>query len=125
MDKEDETVKKETKLTLGQRLVATGSLGEKLLALGNGLAAEANTLLGVKNGALPDERLDATGTTVDLVQSHLVDDLGAVLPVFQFISASLSGSKGSPIGKVVTDLRRALISSIFSGRSSAKRSFRV
>jgi hypothetical protein len=46
-----------------------------------GLATEADTLLRVEDGSLPDERLDATGTTVDLVESDLTDDLVAVLPV--------------------------------------------
>lgn len=78
------------KRTFRQRLVATGSLGEKLLALGDGLATEADTLLRVENGTLPDERLDATSATVNLVQSHLVDDLGAMLPVIQILSANLS-----------------------------------
>ena len=67
-------------LTLRKGLLATGSLGEKLLALGDGLATEADTLLSVEDGTLPYEGLDATGTTVDLVESDLVDDLGAMLP---------------------------------------------
>jgi hypothetical protein len=46
-----------------------------------GLAAEADTFLRVENGALPDERLDATGTAVDLVEGDLADDLVAVLSV--------------------------------------------
>jgi hypothetical protein len=69
------------KLTFGKRLLATRSLGEKILAFGNGLATESDALLGVENGTLPDEGLDATGTTIDLVKSDLVDDLGTVLPV--------------------------------------------
>ena len=32
---------------------------------------------------LPDEGLDATGTTVDLVEGDLADDLVAVLPVMR------------------------------------------
>lgn len=70
-------------LTFRQGLLAAGGLGQKLLALRNGLATEADALLGVEDGTLPDEALDATGTTVDLVQGDLVDDLGAVLPVYQ------------------------------------------
>lgn len=69
------------KLTFGEGLFATGSLGEDLLALGDGLSTESNTLLGVEDGTLPDEGLDATGTAIDLVEGDLVDDLGAVLPV--------------------------------------------
>lgn len=69
------------KLTLGKRLLATGSLGKKLLALRDGLATESDTLLRVEDGTLPDEGLDATGTTVDLVKSDLVDDLGTMLPI--------------------------------------------
>lgn len=66
--------------TLRKGLLATGSLGEELLALGDGLAAETDTLLGVEDGTLPDKALDATGTAIDLVESDLVDDLGTVLP---------------------------------------------
>lgn len=67
-------------LTFGKRLLAARSLGEKLLAFRNGLAAEADTLLGVENGTLPDKGLDTASTAVDLVEGDLVDDLGAVLP---------------------------------------------
>lgn len=35
--------------TLGKRLLSAGSLGEELLAFGDGLATEADTLLGVEN----------------------------------------------------------------------------
>lgn len=70
-------------LTFGQGLLAARGLGQKLLALRNGLATEADTLLRVEDGALPDEALDATGTTVDLVKGDLVDDFGAMLPVYQ------------------------------------------
>lgn len=69
----------EPEKALRKRLVAAGSLGEKLLALGDGLATETDTLLGVEDGALPDERLDATGTTVDLVEGDLANDLVTVL----------------------------------------------
>lgn len=69
--------------TLGEGFVAAGGLGQKLLALGNGLAAEANALLGVEDGALPHEALDTTGTAIDLVESNLVDDLGTMLSVWR------------------------------------------
>jgi hypothetical protein len=65
--------------TLGKRLLATGGLGEKLLALGDGLATESDTLLRVEDGTFPNEGLDATGTTVDLVKSDLVNDLRTML----------------------------------------------
>ena len=42
----------EPEKTLRKRLLAAGGLGEQLLALGDGLAAEADTLLRVENGAL-------------------------------------------------------------------------
>jgi hypothetical protein len=71
--------------TLRKRLLATGSLGEKLLALGDGLATESDTLLRVEDGTLPNEGLDATGTTVDLVKSDLVDDLGTMLPTVMLV----------------------------------------
>lgn len=76
--------------TLGERLLAAGGLGEKLLDLRDGLAAEADTLLRVEDGTLPDEGLDATGTAIDLVEGDLVDDLGTVLPLFR---ASLADAR--------------------------------
>jgi hypothetical protein len=66
--------------TFWERLLAAGGLGEELLAFGDGLAAETDTLLRVEDGSLPDERLDATSTTVDLVESDLTDNSVAVLP---------------------------------------------
>ncbi len=65
---------------LGQRLAAAGGLGQKRLALRDGLATEANALLGVEDGALPHQALDATGAAIYLVEGDLVDDLGTVLP---------------------------------------------
>lgn len=69
--------------TLRKGLLATGSLGEELLALGDGLSTETDALLGVEDGTLPDEALDATGTAIYLVKSDLVDDLGSMLPVLE------------------------------------------
>ena len=42
----------EPEKTLGEGLLAAGGLGEQLLALGDGLAAEADALLGVEDGTL-------------------------------------------------------------------------
>lgn len=53
--------------TFRQRLLSSGSFRKHLLALWDGLSSEADTLLRIENGSLPDERLDATRTTVDLV----------------------------------------------------------
>jgi hypothetical protein len=75
----DLTSQEKPEETLRKGLLATGSLGEKLLALGDGLATESDTLLRVEDGTLPNEGLDATGTTVDLVKSDLVNDLGTML----------------------------------------------
>jgi hypothetical protein len=66
--------------TFRQGLLAAGGLGKELLALGDGLATEANALLGVEDGTLPHQALDATGAAIYLVEGDLVDDLGAVLP---------------------------------------------
>lgn len=77
-------------LTFRQGLLAAGGLRQKLLALRNGLATEANTLLRVENGTFPDEALDATSATVDLVKGNLVDDLGAMLPVYQALVSHTS-----------------------------------
>jgi len=43
--------------TLGEGLRATGGLGESGLSLGDGEATEADTLVGVEDGTLPDEAL--------------------------------------------------------------------
>jgi hypothetical protein len=75
----DLTGQEKPKETLRKRLLATGSLGEKLLALGDGLATESDTLLRVENGTLPNEGLNTTSTTIDLVKSDLVNDLGTML----------------------------------------------
>jgi hypothetical protein len=75
----DLTGQKEPEETFWEWLLATWSLWEKLLAFWDGLASETDTLLGVENGTLPDERLDTTGTTVDLVESDLTNNLVAVL----------------------------------------------
>lgn len=72
--------KEKPEKTLGKRLLSAGGLGEELLALGDGLATEANALLSVEDGTLPHEALDTTGTAIYLVEGDLVDDLGTVLP---------------------------------------------
>lgn len=125
------------KLTFGERLAAAGSLGEKLLAFGDSLATEADTFLGIEDGTLPDEALDTAGTAIDLVEGDLVDDLGAVLAIWlRQVSEKavlirwwnrhqLRRSIGSLQRWGATHARRALISSIFSGRIWAKRSLRV
>jgi hypothetical protein len=65
--------------TFWERLLTAGSLGELLLALWDGAATETDALLGVEHGALPDERLDTTRTTVDLVEGNLANNLVAML----------------------------------------------
>ena len=51
-----------------------------------GLAAEADTLLRVEDGTLPNERLDTTSTTIDLVECDLTNDLVAVVSVMSIVS---------------------------------------
>lgn len=84
-------------LTFGKRFLATRGLGEELLALGDGFATETDTLLRVEDGTLPDEALDATGTTVDLVESDLVDNLGTMLPIIQLLDVDSRGLMGRAI----------------------------
>jgi hypothetical protein len=69
-------------ITFWKRLLSTWGLWKKLLALWDGLSSETDTLLGIENGTFPDEGLDSSGTTVDLVKSDLADDSGAVVPIF-------------------------------------------
>lgn len=75
----DLTSQQEPEETFGEGLVATGALGELLLEVGDGLTAETDTLLRVEDGTLPDEGLDATLATVDLVEENLANDGVAVL----------------------------------------------
>lgn len=84
-----------------------------------GLASEADTLLRVQDGALPDERLDATGATVDLVESDLTNNLGAVVPGITSTPVPATSRIGA------THLRSFLIFSISPGSFSAKVSFKV
>lgn len=64
-----------SRYTFGQRLLSTGGLGEKLLAFWDGLSTEPDTLLRIEDRSLPDKRLDATRTAVDLVKGDLSNDL--------------------------------------------------
>lgn len=105
--------------TLRQRLLASGSLGQELLNLGDlrsfhsqscirkkrfrqsprkktyGTATEANTLLRVEDGTLPHEGLDTTGTAVSLVKGDLANDLVAIVPAIALATiASCLGPEG-------------------------------
>lgn len=81
--------------SLGKGLGSTRSSGQLLLALGDGLASESDTLLGVKDGSFPNEalvvsgsyksskrgkvaHLDTSHTTVGLVDGDLTERLVAV-----------------------------------------------
>jgi hypothetical protein len=70
---------KEPEEAFRERLTTARSFRELLLAFWDCAAAEANTLLTVKDGAFPDQRLDATGAAVDLVEGHFADDFVAVV----------------------------------------------
>ena len=66
--------------TFWKRLLSTWCLWKKLLALWDSLSSETNTLLGVEDGTLPNEGLNTTSTTVDLVKSDLANDGRSMLP---------------------------------------------
>lgn len=75
--------------TFREGFFTTRSLGEELLALRDGLSTEANTLFRVEDGTFPDQRLDASSTTIDLVKGDLANDLVAIvfsqlLDLFEF-----------------------------------------
>ena len=59
--------------TLGQRLLTSGSLGEQLLALGDGVATEPDALVSVQDRGLGDQALHAPHTSVDLVHGDLAN----------------------------------------------------
>jgi hypothetical protein len=105
--------------TFWERLSAAWGLWELVLALWDGQATETDTLLSIEDGTLPDKGLDATSTTIDLVKGDLADNLVAVVPSQLSIESSLS------LNSYATHLRSFLTCSIFSGRVSAKRSFKV
>lgn len=69
--------------TLRKRLLAARGLGQKLLALRDGPATEANALLGIEDGTFPHQALDAASAAVYLVEGHLVDNLRAMLPTVE------------------------------------------
>lgn len=88
---------KQPEKTFWERLLATGGLGEDLLTFGNlrrgwseatslfegsdshSLATEANALFRVEHRAFPDQRLDAAGAAIDLVQRDFANDLGTIV----------------------------------------------
>lgn len=74
----DLTSEKEPEQTLRKGLLTTLGLGQLGRALGDGQTAEADTLIGVQNGTLPNQGGDTTHTTVDLVELDLTKD-GAVV----------------------------------------------
>ena len=84
-----------------------------------GLATEADTLLRVEDGTLPDERLDTTGTTVDLVEGDLTNDLAAIFPVYPCELESMTSYRAC------TDFLSVLTFSMFSGILAAKVSFKL
>jgi len=75
----DLTGQEEPEDTFWEWLLTIWALWKELLAFWDSLSTEADTLLGVEDGTLPDKGLDTTGTTVDLVESDLTDNLGSVL----------------------------------------------
>ncbi len=60
---------------LREHLSTSRALGQLLLAVLDGLAVEANTLVGVENGALPEHALEATHATNDVGNLDITDDL--------------------------------------------------
>lgn len=75
--------------TFWKWLSSTWSLWQDFLTFWDSLASEADTLLSIKDRTLPDERLDTTRATVDLVKGDLADDLRSVVPsqmsAFRFV----------------------------------------
>eukprot|EP00160_Parvularia_atlantis_P013015 Unigene2679_Nuclearia_a/m.8289 Unigene2679_Nuclearia_a/g.8289 ORF Unigene2679_Nuclearia_a/g.8289 Unigene2679_Nuclearia_a/m.8289 type:complete len:374 (+) Unigene2679_Nuclearia_a:476-1597(+) len=64
---------------LGQGLLAAGGLGQEVLALGDGVVAEADALLRVQQRRLADQALDVAHAAVDLVDGDAADDGVGVL----------------------------------------------
>ena len=69
---------------LGEHLSARGALGELLLAVLDGLAVEADTLIGIQDGALPEHGLETTHTTENIANLDLANGLVTlVLDLFE------------------------------------------
>lgn len=60
--------------TFGKGLIATGALRELLLKIGDSLSTETNTLFRVEDRTFPDESLDTTLATIDLVEEDFTND---------------------------------------------------
>jgi len=63
---------------LGKHLSASLALGQLLLAVLDGAAMEANTLVGVEHGTLPDHSLQAAHATNSVLDLDLANNLGAM-----------------------------------------------
>lgn len=61
---------------LGKGLGATGGGGELLLALGDGLAAETDTLVGVEDGAFPNQTLGSEYVGLQECIGHDIGEFG-------------------------------------------------
>lgn len=72
----------------GQHLGTGGTLRELLLTILDGLAVEADPLIGIKDRALPEHRLETTHTTNDIgnfdLTNHIVTPLFHLLEEFTF-----------------------------------------
>ena len=64
---------------LWEHLSAGGTLGKLLLAVLDGSAMKSDSLVGVKDGALPDHRLEASHSTNSVGDSDIADNLISVL----------------------------------------------
>ena len=67
-------------LTFRQRLLSTWGFREELLAFRYRLPSETNSFLGIEDGSFPNERLDTTSSTINLVERDLTNNLGSVVP---------------------------------------------
>lgn len=63
---------------LGEHLSSRLALGELLLAVLDGAAVEANALVGIEDGSLPDHGLEATHATQGVLDLDLANDLAAM-----------------------------------------------
>jgi AAA15 family ATPase/GTPase len=75
----DFTSDQEPEKRFGQGFLTTISSGQFLLALGDGLATETDTLFSIKNRAFPDKTLDTTHTTISHVNGNLTEDIATML----------------------------------------------
>jgi len=86
---------KEPEKSFGKRFATFDGGWKKILAFGDGLASESDTLVSIKDGGLPDHSLDTTHTTISHINCHISKRIAAMI-FSEFLDlGDLAGDLGS------------------------------